>query len=255
MYLLKRFTPIIAFVASVFLGQLAVSSIGSDSGFWVVLYGLAPLVYQLILLPKRVLKAKFWGLGLPMWLFGVGSVCVLLYVPGALWQQVTVFITSAFIAVYLETEFSYIFQTSKYVPFSLERMGEILLAAGAGMTLMGIIGLDFLGLVKTSWSVLLAAIWAIMTSTGAIYLYRLPKDKLRFLFIFSCVCLFQIYWVLQFLPITFVVSGSIAGILIASLFTLLRYAALESLDKKTLLRTVTTGGTAVLILLITTRWQ
>lgn len=253
MYIFKRLVPIFAALISFGVAELAIHS-DSNPALWVVIAAGLPLFYQLFLIPKRLFRSQFWGLGVPLWLFGVGSMCVLLYVPGPTWQQVTALVTSAFIGLYLETEFSFLFQSAKYVPFSMERMGEIVLAGGAGMTCMGMIGLDFLGLIHNFESILMAAVWAVLISASAVYMYRLPKDKMWFLFLFGVVGVFQLYWVLQFLPISFTVTGAVAGILVASLFSVLRYATLESLDKKTVWRTVTTSGTAVIILLMTTRW-
>lgn len=253
MYILKRAVPIIATLISLGVAELAITS-NANPGGWVLVAAGLPLVYQVLLIPKRLLRKQFWGLGIPLWLFGVGSMCVLLYVPGRTWQQVTALGTSLLIGLYLETEFSYLFQAAKYVSFSMERMGEIVLASGAGMTCMGLIGIDVLGLLKNYESLVLAAVWSVLISASAVYMYRLPKDKIWFLFGFGAVGVFQLYWVLQFLPISFVVTGAVAGIMVASLFSVLRYATLESLDKKTVWRTVTTSGTAVVILLMTTRW-
>lgn len=253
MFIFKRLVPIFATLLSLLVAELAIATDANPAG-WVILAAALPLVYQLLLIPKRLFRSQFWGLGVPLWLFGLGSMCVLLYVPGAIWQQVAALGTSAFIGLYLETEFSFLFQSSKYVPFSMERMGEIVLAGGAGMTCMGMIGLDFIGLMRNSETLLMAAVWAVLISASAVYMYRLPKDKRWFLFLFGAAGTFQLYWVLQFLPISFVVSGAVAGIMVASLFSVLRYATLESLDKKTVWRTVTTSGTAVIILLMTTRW-
>lgn len=253
MFILKRLVPIFAALISLGVAELAIRTDSNPAG-WVIIAACLPLLYQFFLIPKRLFRSQFWGLGVPLWLFGLGSMCVLLYVPGATLQQLTAIVTSVFIGLYLETEFSFLFQSAKYVSFSMERMGEIVLAGGAGMTCMGLIALDFLGLIHNVESLIMAGVWAILISASAVYMYRLPKEKMWFLFLFGVVGVFQLYWVLQFLPISFVVTGAVAGIVVASLFSVLRYAALESLDKKTLWRTVTTSGTAIIILLMTTRW-
>lgn len=254
MYLFKRMVPFLAFLITLGLSELTIRQGSGEPGWWALSVAAAPFLYQILLMPKRVHRLQFWGLGIPLWLFGLGSMMVLLYVPGTGWQHLTALVSASLIGLYLETEFSYIFQPSKYVPFSMERMGEMVLAAGAGMTCMGILGLDVVGLIKVWQTVLLAILWAVLISAASVYMYRLPKDKTPFIFSLGVVALFQMYWVLQFLPITFVVTGAIAGIVVASFFSLTRYAMLESLDKKTLWRTITTSGTAVVILLLTTRW-
>lgn len=254
MFIFKRIIPFLAFLISFGLGELAIRAGTGNPGWWALTMALAPLLYQVFLMPKRVRRLQFWGLGIPLWLFGLGSMVVLLYVPGVLWQHITVLVSAALIGLYTETEFSYIYHPSKYVPFSMERMGEMVLAAGAGTTCMGMLGLDVLGLIKTWQTVLFAVVWALLISASSVYMYRLPKDKTAFIFSLGAVALFQLYWVIQFLPITFVVTGAIAGITVASFFTLTRYAMLESLDRKTLWRTMTTSGTAIIVLLLTTRW-
>lgn len=254
MFIFKRSIPFFAFLITLGLSELTIRAGTGNPGWWALSVAIAPIMYQVLLMPKRIRRVQFWGLGIPVWLFGLGSMVVLLYVPGETWQQVTAVVSAAIIGLYVETEFSYIYQPSKYVPFSMERMGEVILAAGAGMTCMGILGLDVVGLIHVWQTILLALGWAILISASSAYMYRLPKEKIPFIFSLGAVALFQLYWVLQFLPVTFVVTGAIAGIAVASFFTLTRYALLESLDRKTLWRTVTTSGTAVVILLLTTRW-
>ncbi|MEK7540528.1 MAG: hypothetical protein AAB558_04755 [Patescibacteria group bacterium] len=254
MFIFKRIIPFLACLITLGLSELTIREGTGNPGWWALSVALVPLLYQVWLMPKRVRRLQFWGLGIPLWLFGLGSMVVLLYVPGTVWQHVVAVVSAGLIGLYLETEFSYLYRHSKYVPFSMERMGEMMLAAGAGMTCMGMLGLDVVGLIKTWQTVLLAVAWAVLISASSVYMYRLPKEKTLFIFSLGVVALFQLYWVLQFLPITFVVTGAIAGITVASFFTLTRYAMLESLDRKTLWRTLTTSGTAVVILLLTTRW-
>lgn len=253
-FLLKRCTPLIAALLSFGAGEMAIRSLQGNPAVWIGIFALLPFAYQFLLLPKRIGRAKFWALGVPLWLFGIGSSFVFLYVPGEDWQRLTLAVISLSIALYMETEFSYFFQPSKYVPFSMERLAEMVLALGMGTVLMGLLGIDFLGLMHKYTVMGLTVVVAVVGALSSVYLYKIPKDRRNMVLILSVIFVCQLFWVLQFLPITFVVTGAIAGILVAGVFTLTKYAAMESLDQKTFLRTVITSGSAVVILLVTSRW-
>lgn len=254
MLLFKRIIPFLAASLSYGAAELSLQLNGAHPGWWVLALAALPLLYQFLLIPKRIFRSSYWGLGGPLWLFGLGSMVVFLYIPGLGWQRAFAALSATLIGVYLETEFSYIFHPSTYVPFSMERLAEAFLALGAGMTCMGLLGIEVLALVHGQETFLLAVIWAFIISACSTYMYKLPQNKKLFLFFIGFLFLIQLYWVLHFLPITFVVTGAISGILIASMFSLFRYAAMDSLDRKTFVRTISTSTTAVIVLLLTSRW-
>lgn len=202
----------------------------------------------------QVKKREFWNFLITPLLFAASGFLLIIFLEGAILSHLMIIFVAIFYGVLLENIFHYLHHPINYQPYSLENIfnyislitGFFIYTAFFGLVIF--LNFPFWILLILGFLVTFVLIYQI------IWINKVAvRAKMIYLFVLSFI-LTEAFWVIHFLPTSYLVSGLILSLFFYLIVNLARIHLKAGLTKEVVRRYLLIAIIVLLLTLTTARW-
>lgn len=206
------------------------------------------------LLRWRLFSQQFLGLWVAPFFFTLAAILFLLFVENFWIQQLIVFLHIIACGLFLESCFAYLHNAKGYQPYALQNTASLINLAGTLLFYSAIFGFS-LYFRTPVWVLLLAVIFASYLSIVQTFWIHKISIRTNKLFIGIIVFLLaQLFWAIQYLPVSWLVSGMTLGAFYYLTVHLSKYHLLKSFNRAVVFRYLLVALFVLASVLGTAQW-
>lgn len=221
------------------------------------------LLIALLLLPMIavwIMRQPHWryeyiGLAVPMLLLVGGGYTFLLIQETVALQMAAVICTGICFFLFEKNLSVFLFQPAKYIPFSLEHIVTYCNVIASFYVYVSLFIFSILRLTRLRYIFLIALVVTAMLVWQTFWVQKIAWQKAKWYILVLTVVMTQVVVALYYWPVSFFVSGILLTLLFYVLLHLSRHHLTDTLTKQLLWRYLFTSLVALVILLVTARWQ
>jgi hypothetical protein len=252
MIILQRAIPYFAVVAVALLLYFGVA-VPVDWP-WYVAGLIAVPIGCVIVMRQRQWRLEYAGLSAPMIILLVATYSFML-----IQERSDVIIVAGVIAViyfglFEKNVATFLFQPSKYIPYSLEHMSTYTTLVAAFFAYVSIFMFGVLHLVRLRYLLLAAILVTMLMVWQTFWIQKLPWQRVRWFVLGLTTVIVESMMVLYYWPISFFVNGALLTLIFYVTLHLSRHYLADTLTRRLIIRYSSLASLATVILLFSAKW-
>jgi hypothetical protein len=226
---------------------------------WVYLLLLLAVVILLIgskLIIKDKLRSKeYWYFSLTPALLLLNIYLLILFVQNAMFRQTLLVFAVLVLILYFENIFLYYYWPAKYQPYSIENMSRNYNLISVFMFSVCLYGYLILLDIPIFLLSIILVLFIMLVAKQSMWSNKIENAHSTIYIVILSLIIFEFFWALAFLPISFYVNGFILTLIYYLLFEIFKDKLIDnSLDRRLIVRVIVIFVICLAAALISSRW-
>ncbi|MBU0731849.1 hypothetical protein KKC88_03135 [Patescibacteria group bacterium] len=252
MIFFKKIVPYIS--AALVAGLLELLFVWSD-GWWILLLFLGFIVLiTTFYLNHFKFDKNLLGFSVAPVMFALSSYLFLFFLESPMFEQIIIFLVFLGLAVFWANLVNFIWDKPRYQTYALENISSYLNLFSAFYIFVGSFNLYILGITRMRYLLAMVFIVALALSWQTFWINKVEHQSKRYFPFIFAIIFFELFWVMHYLPISYLVTGIILTAVFYTATNITRFHLLDNLNKKVVARYVVISLVVITSALLTASW-
>jgi len=248
---------IIVLLTPVLCGALLVVGLFLISWVYLLLF-LAVILLLIglkVIIKDKLLTKEYWYFSLTPVLLLLNSYLLCLFVQNSFLRQALLVFVVLTLMLYLENIFLYYYWPAKYQPYSIENISRNYNLISVFMFSVCLYGYLILLDIPIYLLSVILVLFIILVAKQSMWSNKIENAQSTIYIVILSIVIFEFFWALAFLPISFYVNGFVLTLIYYLLFEIFKdKLADNSLDRRLIVRVIIIFVVCLTAALISSRW-